>query len=386
MKTISEINEKIKEGKAVVLTAEEVIAMAKEHGIKECARRVDVVTTGTFSPMCSSGAFLNFGHGEPLIRMSGVSLNDVPAYAGIAAVDCYIGATELSTSKGMAYGGAHVIEDLIAGKDVRLSAKSYGTDCYPRREMDTVVRLEDMNQCFMFNPRNAYQNYSCAANSSDKIIYTYMGTLLPHCSNATYATSGELSPLLKDPELRTIGIGTRVFFGGSEGYVAWEGTQCFPSRTEYSDGTFSYGGATLALIGDMKKMSTEYIRAACVHKYGVSLFVGIGIPFPVLDEDLLAQLAKPNSELFTEVYDYSVPLRKRPILREKVSYAELRSGEIELNGKKVPTAPMSSLKKARDIAAELKARVTNGSFLLTEPAAKLQLDTLKKVLKDKEVR
>ncbi len=380
MKTVSEINEKIKEGKAVVLTAEEVIEMAKTHGVRETARRVDVVTTGTFSPMCSSGAFLNFGHGEPLIRMSGVTLNDVPAYAGIAAVDCYIGATELSSTRGMEYGGAHVIEDLIAGKDIRLSARSYGTDCYPRRELDTAVRLEDMNQCFMFNPRNAYQNYSCASNSSERVLHTYMGTLLPRCANATYATSGELSPLLKDPELRTIGIGTRVFLGGAEGYVVWEGTQCFPSRTEYSDGTSSFGGATLALIGDMKKMSTDYIRAARIYKYGVSLFVGIGIPFPVLDEDLLAQLARPNDELYTEVYDYSVPLRKRPVLREKVSYAELRSGEIELNGKKVPTAPLSSLKKAREIAAVLKARVQSGVFLLTEPSARLQLDTVKKPL------
>ncbi len=354
--------------------------MAKTKGVREPARRVDVVTTGTFSPMCSSGAFLNFGHGEPLIRMSGVTLNDVPACAGIAAVDCYIGATELSSTRGMDYGGAHVIEDLIAGKEIRLSARSYGTDCYPRRELDTVVRLEDMNQCFMFNPRNAYQNYSCASNSSDRILHTYMGALLPRCANATYATSGELSPLLKDPELRTIGIGTRVFLGGAEGYVVWEGTQCFPSRTEYSDGTSSYGGATLALIGDMKKMSTDYIRAARIYKYGVSLFVGIGIPFPVLDEDLLAQLARPNDELFTEVYDYSVPLRKRPVLREKVSYAELRSGEIELDGKKVPTAPLSSLKKAREIAAVLKARVQSGVFLLTEPVARLPLDTVKKPL------
>ncbi len=382
MKTVGEINEKIKTGRAVVLTAEEVIAMVKEQGVKEAVKKVDVVTTGTFSPMCSSGAFLNFGHGEPLIRMSGVTLNDVPAYAGIAAVDCFIGATELSSTQGMSYGGAHVIEDLIAGREVRLSAKSYGTDCYPRKEVETVLTLKDMNQCFMFNPRNAYQNYSAAANTSDKVIHTYMGTLLPRCANVTYATSGELSPLLKDPELRSIGIGTRVFFGGTEGYVAWEGTQCFPSSGEYSDGSKSFGGATLALIGDLKKMSTDYIRAACIYKYGVSLYVGVGIPFPVLDEDFLLQLAATNRELFTEVYDYSVPLRKRPVLREKVSYAELRSGEIELGGKRVPTAPMSSLKKAREIAQELKTRVAAGTFLLSEPVAPLQLDTVKKILKE----
>lgn len=380
MKSISEINEKIKAGTAVVLTAEEIVKMAREQGVKETAKRVDVVTTGTFSPMCSSGAFLNFGHAEPLIRMSGVKLNDVPVCAGLAAVDCFVGATELSDTKGMEYGGAHVIEDLISGKKVHLSAKSYGTDCYPRRSLEADVGLSDMNQCFLFNPRNAYQNYNCSVNTSDKVIHTYMGTLLPHMANATYATAGELSPLLKDPELRTIGIGTRVFFCGAPGYVVWEGTQCFPGFTEYEDGQRSYSGATLALIGDMKKMSREYIRAARVYQYGVSMFVGVGIPFPVLDEDLCAQLSKGNDELFTEVADYSVPMRSRPILRERVSYAELRSGMIEVQGKKIPTAPMTSLKKSRDIANELKRRVQTGEFLLTEPSAKLELETKKHVL------
>ena len=380
MKSISEINEKIKAGTAVVLTAEEIVKMAREQGVKETAKRVDVVTTGTFSPMCSSGAFLNFGHAEPLIRMSGAKLNDVPVCAGLAAVDCFVGATELSETKGMEYGGAHVIEDLIAGKKVHLSAKSYGTDCYPRRSLEADVGLSDMNQCFLFNPRNAYQNYNCSVNTSDKVIHTYMGTLLPHMANATYATAGELSPLLKDPELRTIGIGTRVFFCGAPGYVVWEGTQCFPGYTEYEDGQRSYSGATLALIGDMKKMSTEYIRAARVYKYGVSMFVGVGIPFPVLDEDLCAQLAKGNDELFTEVSDYSVPMRSRPVLRERVSFAELRSGMIEVQGKKIPTAPMTSLKKSRDIANELKRRVQTGEFLLTVPSAKLELETKKHVL------
>ncbi len=242
------------------------------------------------------------------------------------------------------------------------------------------MALQDMNQCFLFNPRNAYQNYNCAVNTSDKIIHTYMGTLLPRMANATYATAGELSPLLKDPELRTIGIGTRVFFCGAPGYVAWEGTQCFPGYTDYEDGTRVYSGATLALIGDMKKMSTEYIRAARVYQYGVSMFVGVGIPIPVLDEDLCSQLAKGNDELFTDVSDYSVPVRSRPMLRERVSYAELRSGAVEINGKKIPTAPMTSLKKSRDIAAELKRQVSCGEFLLTEPSAKLELDTVKHVL------
>ena len=141
LRTIQEINEKIAKGQVVVATAEEVISLVEKQGVEKTARQVDVVTTGTFGPMCSSGAFLNLGHTTPRMRMSKVSLNGVSAYAGIAAVDVYIGATEIPETDpansdfpgAFNYGGAHVIEDLVAGKQVFLQATSYGTDCYPRR-------------------------------------------------------------------------------------------------------------------------------------------------------------------------------------------------------------------------------------------------------------
>lgn len=44
--------------------------------------------------MCSSGAFLNLGHAEPPIKIKRAYLNGVEAYAGIAAVDIYIGAAQ----------------------------------------------------------------------------------------------------------------------------------------------------------------------------------------------------------------------------------------------------------------------------------------------------
>ena len=215
MRSIAQINEKIKKGKAVVVTAEEVIDIIKEKGYKETYEMVDVVTTGTFGPMCSSGVFINFGHSNPPIRMQSIMLNDVPAYGGLAAVDTYIGATEVSVKRGMEYGGGHVIEDLIAGKDIKLHALSNGTDCYPRKEILTTINKDNINQAYMYNPRNAYQNYPAATNSTNKTIYTYMGTLLPNYGNITYSTSGELSPLLNDPYMRTIGVRTRIFLGGA---------------------------------------------------------------------------------------------------------------------------------------------------------------------------
>jgi uncharacterized protein (DUF39 family) len=373
MKSFAEINEKIKKGKAVVVTAEEIIDMVKEKGEEKVAKEVDVVTTGTFGPMCSSGAILNFGHSDPPIKMQKVWLNDVPAYAGLAAVDVYIGATELSKNRGMDYGGGHVIEDLVSKKKINLKAISYGTDCYPRREINTYISLDSINQAILFNPRNAYQNYCVATNSSDRVLHTYMGILLPKFGNATYSTSGQLSPLLNDPKYRTIGIGSRIFLGGGVGYVAFEGTQHNPKVERLDNEIPLFPAATLTLIGDLKKMSRDFLRGAIYEKYGVSLFVGVGIPIPILDEEMVRYTSIKDEDIYASIFDYSVEKRKRPVLG-RVNYKELRSGEININGKKVPTASMSSYKKAREIAEILKSWIKRGEFLLQEPIEPLSLN------------
>jgi uncharacterized protein (DUF39 family) len=362
-RTIEEINEKIRNGRAVVLTAEQVSAMGREATPAEVAERVDVVTTGTFGPMCSSGMFINFGHTDPPMRMERITLNNVPVCAGVAAVDAYIGATETALPHDQ-YGGAHVIEELIAGRDVLLQATAKGTDCYPRTEIKTLISKETVNEMIMFNPRNAYQNYNVAVNSTGKMKYTYMGTLLPDFGNANFSTSGELSPLLNDPEMRTIGVGTRILFGGTTGYVAWHGTQFNTGKPVNKHGIPVGNSATLALIGDASKMSTRFIRAAYFEKYGVSIFVGVGIPVPVLDEDMARRVMVRNSQIETNILDYGSP--DHDILG-RIDYNSLFSGEITLNGKKIRTAPLSSIKVAREIAEILREEITAGRFLLTEP-------------------
>ena len=369
-KTIQEINEKIKKGKAVIFTAEQAVQMAKEQGIKACAKKIDVVTAATFGAMCSSGAVLNFGHSDPPIRMSRITLNGVEAYGGLAAVDTYIGATQPGRTTGAEYGGAHVIEDLVAGKEIELCAQSDGTDCYTRTDIRTKITLDDLNQAYMFNPRNAYQNYSAATNSTGKTKRTYMGMLLPNMGNVTYATAGELSPLFKDPKLRVIGMGTRILLCGGEGYVVFEGTQAINNAKKMDNGDMNYAGYTLGVIGGLRGMKSEYIKAATFEGYGPSLYVGIGVPLPVIDEDFMVDLAVSNEHLYTDIYDYGVSERSRRVIKT-VSYAELRSGSVELEGRKVKTAPLSSLYKARQIAAELREKLLDGSFVMTQAVSAL---------------
>jgi len=377
-RTIEEINEKIRKGKVVVVTAEEMIEIVEEVGVKEAAKRVDVVTTGTFAPMCSSGAFINIGHPKPRIKIEEAYLNGVPAYGGLAAVDLYIGATALPKDDPrnavypgqFRYGGGHVIEDLIAGKDIILKAYGYGTDCYPRRELETLINLRDINEAYLFNPRNCYQNYNCAVNVSDRIIYTYMGLLKPKLGNATYCSAGQLSPLLNDPYLKTIGVGTRIFIGGGVGYVVTQGTQFTTDVPRGEKGVVKKPAATLAVTGDMRGMNTRYVRGVSILGYGVSLAVGIGIPIPILNEEMAWHTSVKDEEIYTQIVDYShdYPYCEPRVLGE-VNYAQLRSGEIEVMGKKVPTAPLSSYYMAREIAGILKDWIRSGKFELTRPVA-----------------
>ncbi|MFZ5941938.1 MAG: homocysteine biosynthesis protein [Bacteroidota bacterium] len=362
-KSYEEINHRILNGEAVILSAEEVAEMGKTASAAEIARKVDIVTTATFGPMCSSGMFINTGHSTPPIRMERTTLNGVPVFSGIAAVDLYIGATEAHPDLPH-YGGAHVIEDLIAGKDVSLHSTGKGTDCYPLKEIRTTINRNNINEMIMFNPRNAYQNYPVAVNGSDRIRYTYMGSLLPHMGNANFSTSGELSPLLNDPDMRTIGIGTRIFLGGTMGFVSWQGTQFkrAPEKNEF--GIPVNNSATLAVIGDARQMSPEFIKAAYFEKYGVSIFIGIGIPIPILDEDMARRVMIRNEQITTRIIDYGSVVKPEV---GRTNYAELFSGEISLAGKKVKTASISSLVKARSIAGKLKELIQSGKFTLTAP-------------------
>jgi uncharacterized protein (DUF39 family)/predicted transcriptional regulator len=369
LRTIEQINDKIAKGDVVVLTAEEFVKLAESSGLEKAAREVDVVTTGTFGAMCSSGAFLNFGHADPPIKMTKAWLNDVPVYKGLAAVDGYIGATAYSETKGIDYGGGHVIEDLVSDRELILRGESYGTDCYPRKHVETVITIHDLNQAVLVNPRNAYQRYFAATNSSDRTLYTYLGTLLPNYGNIGYSGSGELSPLYKDRDLETVGIGTRIFLGGGVGYIMGEGTQHYPAKYL----------STIMVAGDLKRMSPRFLRGATFYKYGSTLYVGVGIPIPMVNMDVARNAATPDGEIYTEVIDYSVPSVNRPVLR-RVSYEELKSGKVGLGDRTVRSASMSSLRMAVEVAETLKKWISEGVFKLSRPVAPLNRDVVQKTM------
>jgi uncharacterized protein (DUF39 family) len=347
--------------------------LVESSGVEVAYKEVDVVTTGTFGAMCSSGAIINLGHSDPPIKIQRAWINDVEVSHPGAAVDLYIGATMMSETKPFEYGGGHVIEDLISGKEIEIRATAYGTDCYPRTNLRTTITKDDLNQFYLLNFRNCYQRYACATNSRDETIYTYMGKLLPKFRNATFSGSGALNPLMNDPDYESIGLGTRIFLGGGQGYVIGEGTQHDPENRL----------GTLMVRGDCKKMSPDFVRGAAFTKYGTTLYVGVGIPIPILNSDLAKKTAIQDEEISTDIVDYGVPRRGRPKLG-KVNYKELKSGAISLKDKRVKVSPLSSLKTARRIAETLKHWIENSIFYLSAPVERLPQDTVCQPMKQTE--
>jgi uncharacterized protein (DUF39 family) len=392
MRTVAEINAKIHDRRAIVWTVEELKQRVQEVGVMQAAKEVDVVTTGTFEPMESSGAIINLGHTDPPIKIRQCWLDGVLAYSGFGAVDLYLGATQVAEYSGVGdasdldesrdvrlrnplleRGGGHVIADLIAGKAVRLKAIGQSTDCYPRSSFETTITKDTINQFYLFNPRNLYQNFIVGVNGGDRPLFTYLGPLQPRLGNAVYSNPGAISPLWNDPDLQTIGIGTRIFLGGGIGYVTWEGTQHFPMQKRLANRTPIGPAATLALIGDAKQMDARWVRGCYFTGYGPSIMLGVGVPFPILNEETIARCAIQDTDLVAPVIDFSIPRRVRPTFG-LVSYAQLKTGRVTIDGKLVRVAPLASMFLSRQVALELKSWIEAGTFTLTEPVASLPSD------------
>ena len=135
------------------------------------------------------------------------------------------------------------------------------------------------------------------------------------------------------------------------------------------------GAGTLALTGDMKEMLPEFVRGTSFKGYGVSLALGVGIPIPILHPEILRRTTIRDRDITACVVDYSIdyPQKTGKVLA-RYNYEQLRSGEVELAGRKVPVTSLSSYKKALKICELLKAEIETGRFRLSEPSGRLPLN------------
>jgi CBS domain-containing protein len=116
----------------------------------------------------------------------------------------------------------------------------------------------------------------------------------------------------------------------------------------------------------MNRMSQDFLRAATFTGYGVTLYNGVGVPIPVIDIDVVRSTAVRDEDITTSIIDYGKPIRDRPTIRT-VSYAELKSGKVEIDGEVIKTSSLSSYRKAREVARTLKNWIEAGQMELAIP-------------------
>jgi len=281
-RSIPEINERIKRGDVVVLTAEEFKKEVREGATEDVLREVDVVTTATCGLMSGTAAIFSLevaqrGEFERVLR---AWFNGVPAFPGpcpnerLGVLDAIVFGTAHSEADEK-YGGGHLFQDLVAGKAVEVEFEARTASGGKARFRRTAT-LEEFNFARLFTTRSAFRNYMCFVNPSAETVRTIFSVsgLRGPFVEASVCGCGELNPLENDPEMRVIRVGSRILVNAATGFVVGEGTRSTPERRNIS------------VVADMKGMDAEFM-GGFVTSAGTECITSIAVPIPVLNDAIL---------------------------------------------------------------------------------------------------
>ena len=376
-KSCAEINEKIKSGKAQVLTAQEAKALIKEKGLQYFTNNIDIVTFASFEMHTNALIYLSFGQTDPLIYFSEVYINNVPA--------CPTGPTDIALScvafseENPEYGGAHVLEDLIKGKDIHLKAAGRNLEVFTNKEFETWFNLKNLNHGKLFLNQAIIQNNIVATNSGEKDINSPMGTLIGNLENSTFNSSSYLNPLMNDPYANLIGIGTKIWIAGTAGFIAGPGSHHNPLQKRNEHGLPIGPGIILSAVADIESMNSKWIRGGFIKSYGPVLYIFLLFPLPVLNEEAAKYISVTDDKIHSTIVDFSIPRRTKPTFGQ-CTYSELRTSTVIINKKPTLSAPLSSMAMAIEICNELKDTILQKNFLLSEKILPVDLNTEPKKL------
>ena len=421
-KTVAEINKKIGQGKAVVMTAHQLCEMVR-GGKSVTLDDVDVVTSATCGLMSGTAAILSFPVcGRGVFRKAEMLwLNGVPALPGpapnerLGEIDTIVYGTAKSVDNPR-YGGGHLFRNIVEGKEIQVRVKTT-----EGRTLESCVTMKDMTYARILAMRNAFKNYTAFVNIHKNPVRTifHVSAMQGHYKELSFCGCGEINPVEKDPLLRTIGVGTRCLINGATGYVTGSGTRSTPEKPNLSG------------FADMRKMKPKYMGGFSTSA-GPEVIGTWAVPIPILDEDILKSakridertrlpVADIRDRIPFSVSDYgrvwqgvdlNIKFDRKTCgksgkdCREKgnkcvvesvcptgaFSYSRLsidktlcfncgacvnlclhhafmgKLGSVEIRGREVPvTIRQSNRLRAQEIAMELKKRIESGSFLLSAP-------------------
>ena len=414
MKTIKEINEKIRKGEAIILTAKEFCDMIRKG---EKIKDVDVVTTATCGIMSGTMAVFSFKIAEKgvFIKAKEVLMNGIPVFPGpcpnerIGYIDVVLYGPSVSIYNEK-YGGGELIKDLIDGKYIDVYVKSI-----EGKEIEDRINLNNMIYAKIITTRSCYKNYMAFINPREESIRTIFSVIPMKKNMITVSGCGELNPLEKDPLFKTIGIGSKILVNKAIGYVIGTGTRSVRERPN------------LSLCANIKEMSSYFI-GQFITSFGPEIYNTIAIPIPILNEEILNNVKRTDNDIIlpiADVYDRSIldysnyaniwqgtdievkyyedicknckidpcpvslycPTRafNNRILNKSLCFEcgtctwlcpngafKANLGKIKFKDREIPiSSRLSCLKKAEILANYLKSIIEKGEFYLNEPSDKI---------------
>jgi putative methanogenesis marker 16 metalloprotein len=321
-RTFSEIQEKIDQGEVVVLTAQEVCDRVR-NGETLGLNDIDVVTTATSALMSGTYAVLSFNVAEAdtFTKAEKVWINTVPAQVGpcpnerIGILDLIVMGTQASKIN-PGYGAGDLFRELVLGEQVKVEIQ---TD--EGQRLTSFTTLKEIPHAMLHASRNAFKNYLAFVNPGKTSVSTifHSDKMNGNYEEMTFCGCGELNPLENDPELKTIGVGTKVLINGAQGFVTGPGTRSSSDKPN------------LTGIVDMHTMNPEFMGGFKTG-HGPDIITTWAVPIPVLDKEMLTHILKTDDQIPLNVVDVR---SRKPIF--EVTYGDVwgkTNHFVEFNGKK----------------------------------------------------
>ncbi|MDM7953133.1 MAG: homocysteine biosynthesis protein [Cyanobium sp. CZS 25K] len=338
-------------------------------GLAEAYADTDVVVAANAEFTDQGSLHLNIGPSDPPIRFRDTQLEVLGAQAGGGGGDLVLPIGG-GTGEAQRQGGAHLLDRLLRGGTLTLTATGEVTALHPRRDLQAQLDLERIGSGRLLLHRAISENGVVAVSSAEGVLRSPWGPVLGPFGNGLYGCSGAGSIGLTMPGLALLGPGSPVMVAGAIGWVVGSGSGHQPGVQRSPSGHALSPGAVAAVSVDLHGLRPEWLRPCFFEGQGAALLVGVAAPIPLINEAVARQAACGDDALEAPVLDMGIPRRLRPRFGS-VSYAQLKSGVIQVEGRRVTAAPAHSPRLAEAIGAELIGWLQDGRFPLRLPVCPL---------------
>ncbi|MDO5851806.1 MAG: methanogenesis marker 16 metalloprotein [Methanobacteriaceae archaeon] len=301
MKTIHDIEEKIENKTANILTAQELKEQFRNNN-EITVEDVDIVTTGTCGVMSGTTAILHLPVDKPgsFQKAKKVYLNGIESYPGPCPNE-YLGSVDLivyGTNHSQTipdYGGGFLFKDLIDNKKIDVTVIDINDN-----KIKTSISLDEIPFAKLMGTRMAFKNYTAFTNPTAETVKSIFNAkpMNGEYSELSFSGCGDINPLQNDPEMNIITENTKALLNGASATVISTGTRSTSQKPN------------LMIIGDMKNMNSKYIGGFKTG-LGPEVYNTVSIPIPVLNEDILSNLKVLNNDIdlpLADIHGRHLPL------------------------------------------------------------------------------